>query len=100
MISNITKFNQELNDGHMYEGSGSILQYQLVISKICSCEGSSYFPLPKGLRSEIKGLIDVQNVNNECFRWCMVIYLNLVSKNPPKIRNADKKFGKQLNFKE
>ena len=84
----------------MYEGSGSILQYQLVISKISPCEGSSYFPLPKGIRNEMKGLIDVQNKNNECFRWCIDIYLNLVSKNPPKIRNVDKEFTKQLNFKD
>ena len=42
----------------MYEGSGSILQYQLVISKISPCEGSSYFPLPNGIRNEMKELID------------------------------------------
>ena len=37
------------------EGSGwiinSIIQHQLVISEIASCEGSSYFPLPKELRN-------------------------------------------------
>ena len=50
----------------------SILQRQVVISEIALCEGSSYFPLPKKLRNPIKGLINIQSEDNECFRWCLV----------------------------
>ena len=51
-----------------YEGSGwtinSIIQHQLIISEIASCEGSSYFPLPKEPRNSMKGLIKIQNEDN------------------------------------
>ena len=39
------------------------------------------------------------NNDNECFRWHLVRYLNVVDKNLIKIRN-DKKFEEQLNFKQ
>ena len=44
-------------------------------------------------------LIDIQNNNNECFRQCLVRYVNPVRKNIAKIRNVDRVFAKQLNFK-
>ena len=47
----------------------------------------------------MRGLINIQNVDNECFRWCLVRYLNPVTKNPAKIRNVDRRFAKQFNFK-
>ena len=30
----------------------------------------------------MKGLIDIQNYDNECFKWCHVRHLNTVDKNP------------------
>ena len=30
----------------------------------------------------MKGLINIQNEDNECFRWCLVKYLYPVHKNP------------------
>ena len=47
----------------------------------------------------MKGLINIQVKDNECFRWCLVRYLNHVSKNPTKIGNFDKEFAKKHNFK-
>ena len=76
-----------------YEVSGwtiySIIQHQCVISEISPCEGSSYFPLPKEVRNPMIGLINIQNEKNECFRWCLVRYLNSVSKNAAKNRKVD-----------
>ena len=57
-----------------------ILQHQIVISEITPSEGSSYFPLPKELRNPMKGLINIQNENNEYSRWCLFRYLNPVKK--------------------
>ena len=86
-----------------YEGSGwktnSVIQHQLVTSEIATCEGSSYLQLPKELRNPMKGLINIQNEDNKCFRWCLVRYLNLVNKKPAKNRNVDKEFAKKPNFK-
>ena len=84
-------------------GSGwiihSIIQHQLVISELAPCEGNSYFPLPEKLRNPMKGLINIQSKDNECFRSCLVRCLNPANKNSAKIRNVDREFGRQLNFK-
>ena len=50
------------------------MQYQLVISEMVSCEGRSYFPLPKEPINSMKGLIIIQNKDSECLRWCLVRY--------------------------
>lgn len=43
-------------------------QDQLVFSEIAPCEESSYIPLPKEQNSLMKGLINIQNYDIECFR--------------------------------
>ena len=69
-----------------HEGSGwefdLMVLHQLGISEIAPCEGSSYFSLPKELNSSMKGLINIQNKDNECFRSCLVRNLNTMEKNP------------------
>ena len=47
----------------------------------------------------MKGLINIQKTYNECFKWFLVRYINQVNKNPAEIRNVDKEFAKQINFK-
>ena len=47
----------------------------------------------------MKRFINIQNIDNECFRYCLVRYLNPVNKNSTKIRSVDKELAKQLNFK-
>ena len=47
----------------------------------------------------MRGLINIQNNDNDCSRWCFVSYLNHVTKNQAKIRNFDRHLAKQLNFK-
>ena len=71
------------------------MQHQLVISEIAPCGWSSYFPLPKEKRNPGKGLSNIQHEDNECFRWCLIRYVNPVNKN---LANADKEFPKQLDF--
>ena len=57
----------------------SILWHQPVILEIAPSERSSFFYLPKELNNSIKRLINTQNEDNKCFRWCLVRYLNPVS---------------------
>ena len=47
----------------------------------------------------MRGLTNNQNDDNECFRWCLVRYVNPVTKNQAKIKNIDRQLAKQLNFK-
>ena len=47
----------------------------------------------------MKGFINIQNEDKECFEWYLVRQLNPVNKIPTIIRSIDKEFPKQLNFK-
>ena len=40
------------------------------------------------------------NDDNECFKWCLVRYLNPKNYNPRRITNADKDVAKRLDFKD
>ena len=55
----------------MYEVSdwatNSEIQHQLTFLEIVPYEGSYYISLIKGLRNQIKELINIQNKVNECF---------------------------------
>ena len=57
--------------------------------------------MPKELDPLRKGLIVVQSIDdNECFKWCLIIYLNPVDHNPRRFTKADKDFAKRLDFKD
>ena len=38
--------------------------------------------------------------DNECFKWCLISYLNPADHNPRRITKADKDFTKRLDFKD
>ena len=79
----------------------SVIDYTVSISKYNPLAGSSYIKLPKELQHPRKGSIDIQNTdNNECFKWCLVRYLNPADHNPRRITKADKDFIKRLDFKD
>ena len=58
------------------EGSGwtieSINNHYLNVVKYEPMKGSSYMKLPTELRNSAKGLINMKNEDNECFRWCHI----------------------------
>ena len=44
-------------------------------------------------------MINIQNINvNECFKWCLVKYLNSADRNPTRIAKSDKDFSKRIDF--
>ena len=61
-------------------------------------KGSSYVELPKELQSSRKGLINIQNKDNECFRWWHIRHLNPQDKIPQRIKKTDKEFISKLDF--
>ena len=78
----------------------SVIDHTISISKYNSLVGSSYNKLPKELDHPRKELINIQNIDdNECFKWCLVRYLNPVDHNPKRMTKADQEFGKKLDFK-
>ena len=58
------------------EGSGWTIQsvdnHYINLVKYEPLKGSSYIQLPSELRNSAKGLINLKNVDNECFRWCRI----------------------------
>ena len=83
------------------EGSGwtveSIESHQLNIANYSPLKGSSYIELSPEIKKS-KGLINIKNEDNECFRWCHIRHLNPQNKNPQRITKTDKKFIKQLDY--
>ena len=84
------------------EGSGwtieSINNHYLNVVKYEPMKGSSYIKLPTELRNSAKGLINMKNEDNECFRWCHIRHLNPQDKYPQRIKNVDKQYIKNLDY--
>ena len=79
----------------------SVTDHIISISKYYPLAGSSYINLTKELRSPKKELISIQNIDdNECFKWCLVRYLNPANQHPARITKTDKDFAKRLDFKD
>ena len=60
--------------------------------------GSSYMELPTELRNPKKGLINVKNKDDKCFRWCHIRHLNPQTEHPERIKKEDKKRINELNY--
>ena len=61
-------------------------------------KGSSYIQLPEELRNSAKGLINMKNKDNECFRWCHIRHINPQEKYPQRIKKVDKQYIEKLNY--
>lgn len=61
-------------------------------------EGSSYIQLPAELRNSNRGLVNIKNEDNECFRWCHIRCLNPQEKNPQRIIKSDREVLLQLDY--
>ena len=60
--------------------------------------GSSYIELPMELRNPKKGLINIKNKDDKCFRWCHIKHLNPQNEHPEKIKKGDKRSIEGLNY--
>ena len=84
------------------EGSGWVIEsvdkHYLNIIKYKPMKGSSYIQLPKELRNSKKGLVNLKNKDNKCFRWCDIWHLNPQEKDPNRIKEADKSLLSHLNY--
>ena len=82
------------------EGSGwtiqSIENHYINIVNYNPLKGSSYIKLPQELKN--RSLINLQNKDNDCFRWCHIRHLNPQRKDPQRIKKTDKTFINQLDY--
>ena len=67
--------------------------------KFTPLKGNSFLQLPAELRHSNKGLINIKNEDNECFRWCHLakIYCNQIKNHPERISHY-KKYVNTLNY--
>ena len=84
------------------EGSGWTIQsvdsHHINLVKYEPLKGSSYIQLPTELRNSAKGLINMKNDDNECFRWCHIRHLNPQDKYPQRIKKSDKAYIDRLDY--
>ena len=79
----------------------SVTEHNISISKYNPLAGSSYIKLLKELDHPRKGLINIQNIDdNECFKWSIAKYLNPANHHQARITKADKDLPKKLDFKD
>ena len=79
----------------------SVIDHTISISKYNPLAGHSYINLLKELDHLRKGLISIQNIDdNECCILSIVRYLNPANYHPARITKADKDFAKTLDFKD
>ena len=81
-------------DKWVLEGSGWVInQIDSHYINVTTCQplhGSSYLELSAKLRNSKKGLINMKNRDDECFRWCHVRHLNAQEKDPQRIKKDEK----------
>ena len=75
-----------LIDKWVSEGSGWVIDridsHYINVTTYTPLHGLSYIELPTELRNPKKGLINIKNKDDECFRWCHIRHLNPQEKNP------------------
>ena len=90
-------------DKWVSEGSGWIINRidsrYINVTTYWPLQGSSYLELPTKLRNPRKGLVNMKNKDNECFRWCHIRHLNPQKKNLQRVMKGDKQFIGGLNYK-
>ena len=89
-------------DKWVSEGSGWVIDridsHYINVTLYKPLNGSSYIELPTVLRNSKKGLINMKNEDEECFRWCHIRHLNPQTKYPERIKKEDKKMINELNY--
>ena len=60
--------------------------------------GFSYIDLPEELKNSAKGLINIKNRDDQCFRWCHIRHFNPQKKDPLRIKKAEKQYLEKLDY--
>ena len=114
-IHAVTVTNQRFNLNSAYEelkhrldiwtgqGSGWIIdkieEINIGISNYDPLTGSSYIQLPPELNNSMKGLINIKNKDNKCFKWCHISSINPTNNHPEKINKQDKNIESTLDYR-
>ena len=85
------------------EGSGWIVDkiedLNIEIANYDPLAGSSHISLPPELNNSMKGLINIKDKDDECFKWCQVRFINPTNNHPERIKKQDKEIAKTLDYR-
>ena len=79
--------------------SRKIEDIQIDIANYDLLAGSSYIQLPSELNNSMKGLINIKNKDDQCFKWCHVTFINSRNSHPERINKQDKKNADTLDYR-
>ena len=89
-------------DKWVSEGSGWVIDridsHYINVTLYKPLNGSSYIELPMELRNPKKGLINIKNKDDKCFRWCHIRHSNPQIEHPERIKKGDKQMINELNY--
>ena len=89
-------------DKWVSEGSGWVIDridsHYLNVTLYKPLNGNSYIELTTELRNSKKGLINMKNKDEECFKSCHIRHLNPQTKYPERIKKEDKKMINEPNY--
>ena len=89
-------------DKWVSEGSGWVIDridsHYINVTLYKPLNGSSYMELPTEHRNPKKGLLNIKNKDDECFRLCHIRHLNPQTEHPDRIKKEDKKMIKELTY--
>ena len=89
-------------DKWVSEGSGWVIDridnHYINVTLYKPLNSSSYIELPTELRNPKKGLINIKNQDNECFRWCHIRMINPIDKHPERVKKEDKIMIGKLDY--
>ena len=89
-------------DKWVSEGSGWVINridsHYINVTTYQPLDGSSYIELPIELHNPAKGLINIEKIDDECFRWGHIRHLNLQKTNPQRTKKDDKQFIEGLDY--
>ena len=104
-ISSLQLLQQQILNGiavWLSEGSGWVINSideQYINTVVYDpLKRSSYVPLLTELQHSKKGLVNIKNEDNECFRWCHIRNLNPQRKAPQRIKKSDEEILLELYY--
>ena len=86
---------------YLKNGSGwmlkRVVRLDITLSRLRSLRGSSHIPLPKVIAKR-RALINMENDDEECFKWAVTRTLNPVEKNLQHVTKELMKQSEELNW--
>ena len=93
MLESLAEFQKRGSGWQLH----SVEELEIFITKYTPLSGRSYRPLPKSLNNK-KAIININNDDNQCFKWAITRALNPVNNHPERVTKILKMQAEKLNW--